>query len=65
MPIAVDEVEKVPGRLSVRVFSFKNENDQVTGRDEFFSDLLVMRYNAVGSGSIHHGDVAQNIYRQE
>ncbi len=65
MPVAVDEIKKVPGRLTVGVFGFEDKNDQVAGGDKILGNLLVAFNDAVGTGRVHHSDVAQDIYGQE
>ena len=64
VPIGVNKVEKVPGRLPVRVFGLKNKNHQVTGRYKPLRNLLVLGHNTVRSWRIHNGNFLQNFHRK-
>jgi hypothetical protein len=56
-PVLVDELEKLPGRLPVGVFGFKDENYEIRSGDEALRDFLVVFDDGIGAGSVHEGDV--------
>ena len=64
-PFVVNEFEKVPGRLAVRVFGFKHKYNQIRSRNERLGDFLMVFNNGIGSGGIHNGYFLKNINRNE
>jgi len=58
----MDEIEEIPGRLTVRVFSFEYENDEITTWNKSFRYFLVMVRDGIGARGIHDRNFTEDIY---